>query len=82
MKLETNKRRCYGCGKQSTSEQLLHAPNPFDPEQELSGCPHCYGIDRMQMICDEPGCQNLGTCGTPTTGGGYRWTCHFHVPKS
>ena len=31
-------------------------------------------------LCDEPGCMEHATCGTPT-GIGYRWTCSEHNPS-
>lgn len=32
------------------------------------------------LLCDEPGCGEESTCGTPIPGG-YRRTCHKHIPK-
>jgi hypothetical protein len=36
--------------------------------------------DAMPSICDEPGCLNFVSCGTPTEGG-YRHTCGDHQPE-
>lgn len=35
--------------------------------------------DDIGMICDEPGCINQATCGSPTDNG-YRHTCGKHAP--
>jgi hypothetical protein len=35
--------------------------------------------DDMPAICDEPGCLEFVSCGTPTEDG-YRSTCHKHIP--
>lgn len=39
--------------------------------------PHPMGKDEM---CDEPGCKEPITCGTPTPSG-YRRTCSEHCPR-
>lgn len=69
--------RCQWHGQ---SEEALTAPNPFDPEESIEGCPHCKSVDSLQMACDEPDCWLEVTCGTPTPSG-YRQTCHKHAPK-
>lgn len=60
--------------------ELLKAPNPFDPEETLTGCPLCRGVNTMLDCCDEPECFEYASCGTPTPTG-YRRTCHKHMPK-
>lgn len=63
-----------------TSDEVLRAPNPFDPADELWGCPKCKAVECLYLVCDEPGCWEHSTCGTPTPAG-YRSTCGKHMPK-
>lgn len=58
----------------------LTAPNPFDPEDTINGCPQCHSVDSMVVACDEPGCWKPASCGTPVAEGPYRNTCGKHVP--
>lgn len=43
------------------------------------GCPECRCIDPFVYVCDEPGCDEECSCGTPTEKG-YRMTCSKHAP--
>jgi len=52
----------------------------FDPEYILHGCPKCKSVNMVGTVCDEWGCWEPDTIGTPT-GDGYRRTCHTHAPK-
>jgi hypothetical protein len=71
-------RRCNWTGD---SNEMLTAPNPFDPEDTLTVCPECKTLEHsVWMACDEPGCWRAVTAGTPTTDG-YRNTCYDHTPK-
>ena len=74
--------RCLNCESIIENGTLfLRAPNPFNPTDEVLGCPHCKAIaDIADALCDEPGCELLVTCGTPTPTG-YRHTCSKHAPK-
>ena len=67
------------CGWKGEDTELLHAPNPFDPEDELTGCPGCKDVSSVKTCCDEPGCWDWWSCGTPTPEG-YRGTCDKHRP--
>ena len=79
----TTKQRCANshCDWCGTSDEVLKAPNPFDPINEIWGCPECKDVNSMYLVCDEPGCWEPVSCGTPTPDG-YRSTCHCHAPKS
>lgn len=68
------------CGWQGTDAGMLHAPNPFEPESEITGCPGCKDIHTLTEACDEPGCWRDASVGTPTPTG-YRRTCFTHAPK-
>lgn len=74
-----NKVTCTECDFQGTDEMLLVASNPFDKDQEISGCPKCKSIETILVACDEPGCWKVASCGTPTEDG-YRTTCGKHKP--
>lgn len=69
------------CGWKGKGDELLRAPNPFDFDSELLGCPKCKEVDCVELVCDEPNCWKSVCCGTPTLGG-YRWTCHEHRPET
>lgn len=68
------------CSWRGTQKEVLRAPNPFDPDDELWGCPRCRTPGGMRVACDEPECWNEVCCGTPTPTG-YRQTCSKHRPK-
>lgn len=70
--------QCTECTWISAQQELLTAPNPFDPAQELCGCPKCKEVNCFRAICDEPGCTREVSCGWPTPSGGYRQTCSKH----
>jgi len=76
MKLGCQERRC---GWRGTQDQMLTAPNPFDPGDSIVGCPGCKSVDTLVEVCDEPGCAEFSSCGTPTPTG-YRRTCGKHRP--
>jgi hypothetical protein len=69
--------RCTECDWVGPERDLLVAPNPFEPQFEVCGCPECRDIDCFHLLCDEPGCEEDGTCGWPTPTG-YRHTCSKH----
>jgi len=79
MNAEPDKRKCKICGWIGDTWQILRAPNPFDSEEYIFGCPNCKGVDELIVLCDEPGCENKSTIGTPTDDG-YRRVCHNHDP--
>ena len=43
-------------------------------------CPKCRTPENNEVMCDEPGCEQRGSCGTPDNMGGYVWTCYEHRP--
>ena len=73
--------RCSSCGVISLESEFLSAPNPFNEEDTLIGCPNCFAINDVVEICDEPGCEIEASCGFPVDDpafGGYRRTCYKH----
>lgn len=78
-KPQTGKTVCDICEHQSNLLHHLIAENPFNSEEAIYGCPTCKSIDSFRMACDEPGCWDLVSCGTPSAAG-YRHTCRKHQP--
>ena len=68
------------CNWKGLEGDLLEAQNPFDPFDTLIGCPECKSINTIYPVCDEEGCWDAVTCGTPTPEG-YRSTCGNHWPN-
>ncbi len=69
--------KCHSCDWIGTTDEWLHAPSPFDPSEELIGCPVCKTVEGAELVCDEPDCKSLVSCGFPTANG-YRNTCYEH----
>ncbi len=80
MILINEKIKCGECGFRGLESKLLRARNPFDKDEEIFGCPECYGIGSIIPVCDELECWSDVSCGTPTPNG-YRRTCGEHRPK-
>jgi len=76
---EPRRIRCGYCTDVYTKDVQLSAPNPFDPKDMLTGCPFCKSVNMGTWVCDEPGCSEPCTMGTPTPAG-YRITCWKHYP--
>lgn len=68
------------CGWRGDSSEMLKAVSPFDDAVELHACPYCRMSSTLRTCCDEPGCWEQDTIGM-LTAGGYRRTCHEHMPK-
>jgi hypothetical protein len=43
-------------------------------------CRECRMPEHLLRVCDEPGCWDKATCGTPSPDG-YRSTCGRHKPR-
>lgn len=69
------------CGWRGDDSEILTAPNPFDSGDFLQGCPRCREVNAIRTVCDEPGCREFVSMGTPTESG-YRSTCYKHRPPS
>lgn len=77
MDYSVRKWQCGNCEEITLETGLLVAPNPFDADSEVWGCPSCKCVGDFSLICDEPGCKRGVTCGFPTPKG-YRNTCGEH----
>lgn len=73
--------RCKECHWIGQDKELLSGINPFDTEEQIMGCPDCKSIESCEVVCDEPGCNDFASCGTPTPLG-YKHTCWKHKPKT
>ena len=85
MKVKCDERHC---GWHGLDDEILIAPNPFDSDEMLQGCPNCKQVNCMLVVCDEPDCWSEVSCGWPTldgepcnsgTGNGYQQTCGKHM---
>ena len=74
----TSNYMCESCGWRGAMDDILRAPSPFDPEDELVGCPQCKIVEKLHMTCDEPGCTLPVSCGWLSPNG-YRLTCGRHM---
>jgi len=71
---------CASCDAKLLRSQLLEAPNPFDAEDTITGCPECKAVSDTWLACDEPECWRQADCGTPSLTG-YRRVCGEHYRK-
>ena len=67
--------KCQSCNL--INSELLEAPNPFDANLTIYGCPGCKDVNYFVPICDEPGCMEESSAGW-IEGGVYRRTCYRH----
>ncbi len=79
MNTETTKRICPECYAKVHADHILTAPNPWLDGDTIHGCPECKSPVQFREVCDEPGCWNEASCGTPTPNG-YRRICGQHTP--
>jgi hypothetical protein len=83
---DKEKCRC-DCGWKGHSYDLIACTvTRTDTGQSIGGtyvCPKCLDplSDDVIMCCDEPGCWEPRSCGTPTQAG-YRQTCGRHAPRT
>lgn len=70
---------CFECQWIGPLDNILVAPDPFDPEHQISACPQCREItSTLRSACHVCGCSNFGSCGEPWPDGLYRWSCYDH----
>lgn len=75
--------KCRECGHVCASGDILSAPHPFRPEEELSGCPSCRSAESMIGACSSEGCPNEADMGCPNMFGfRYVWLCWDHSPQN
>jgi hypothetical protein len=78
--MNAHKTSCNECGWQGEMKDLLTAPNPFEEDDIIHGCPKCHSIDCFTQLCDVDGCKDYASSGWPSKVG-YRHPCHIHAVK-
>jgi len=73
-----NRWRCKECCWRGDGSALKYAPNPFDKDATICGCPSCLNVECVELVCDVKGCWEQVQCGFPE-GKGYRQTCGKHM---
>ena len=53
MKVKCNQ---AGCGWRGIHDPSHSAPDPSDPDDEISICPACGAARSLSVVCDQPGC--------------------------
>jgi hypothetical protein len=76
---EHEKWRCKECDHVCTNATMLTAPNPFNSEWVIHGCPECKAVDQLVAACAAEGCYADASCGCTHKDGVYRHTCHRHA---
>ena len=74
-----SKWKCSECSVIYTDDKLLIAPSPFEPDDNITGCPTCRSVNSFEQVCDEEGCDKLAGCGWPSYSRRYRRTCAKHM---
>lgn len=70
--------KCNSCWAICSYDEMLVVSNPYDASKDIEICPTCKDSECFDMMCDEPGCLNIRSCGTPTESG-YRMVCYKHL---
>lgn len=74
-----NRWRCKECCWRGDGSALKFAPNPFDKDAvEIVGCPSCFAVESVELVCDVKDCWEAVSCGWPQDKG-YRQTCGKHM---
>jgi hypothetical protein len=72
---------CEECGWHGEKPCVTWIDMGGRPKCAFSCCPNCHGIkSTINKCCDEPGCKEGASCGTPYPGG-YKQHCHRHTPN-
>ena len=70
--------RCTECYAETARSKLLTAPNPFDPDEAIGGCPQCKSVNKLELLCSVDGCKRPCSCGWRGSDHVYRLTCGLH----
>jgi len=68
---------CEECREVSSDSEILKKKSPFNPDEEITGCPNCLCVNTLVGACDFTG------CGLPSSAGAvfdneYRRLCSHH----
>ena len=72
--------RCSYCESYVMNKDLLRAANPFNKLKKIIGCPSCYSINSMMVICQSLTCKKEAVMGYLTEHG-YHLNCYQHIGK-
>ena len=72
---------CKDCDSIVSESGVLRAESPFNPEDELTGCPTCKAADQFRLACAASGCTFEVSMGMRHEDGVYRSTCSKHGPE-
>lgn len=72
--------KCSECDTVTDEDNLLIDNNPFIKGHIIIGCPGCFSVNTVVIVCDEYGCENVATFGY-STDEGYKNTCAQHMRK-
>lgn len=73
--------KCEECGE--ITYEPLRALSPFDPDDELIGCPNCKSVNTLVGACQIAECTLAASSGnTNCYGFRYVWTCWGHSPAN
>jgi hypothetical protein len=78
--MPSRKVTCTECDWHGLMSECPSAPNPFNTDITIYGCPACRAIDHFLPVCDECGCWRVIAVGS-VTAAGYRNTCSKHRPR-
>lgn len=69
---------CTQCLKRVAYTDILLAENPFDKDDNLTGCPHCRSVNPFVPACEHEDCANDTSCAGVGIGEKYVYTCTKH----
>lgn len=72
--------KCKECDTITDDDQILIKNNPFVEKHIIQGCPSCFSVNSLQIVCDEYGCEKVATFGY-STDDGFINTCGEHIKK-
>ena len=73
-----DKYKCGCCDTISIVGDILKAPSPFNTQDELWGCSHCFAAEDFNRVCDTDDCISISVVGMPI-GDEYKFLCREHA---
>lgn len=74
-----HKANCTDCHWHGKITEVLRAENPFEPGDEILGCPRCHTVSHIVYACDFGDCKRDVSCGWLDAEGKYWSTCGAHM---
>jgi hypothetical protein len=73
---------CDECGWHGNNPESVMIPMYANRDEAIDVCPKCRCVkSSLSVCCEEPGCKNEASCGTPHQTG-YKRHCHLHPPNA